>query len=346
MGHDHSHAGHSHVAPDRFSLAFMIAILANAGYVLIEAKYAYVAHSTSLLADAGHNLGDVLGLIFSWIAALLLSKKASERYSYGFKRTTIIASLTNAIVLLLSVLLILREAVEKFVHPSPMTSQAVMIVALVGILVNGGTALLFAKGAKEDLNLKSAFIHLVYDALISLGVVVIAGIIYFTQWEFLDPIAGLIIALVILWGTWSLMKDSLRLIMDGVPSNVDIIDIKDYLEKIDGVTGVHDLHVWGLSTRENALTVHLLIPARELTDTERQAIEQNLRQQFNIQHITIQIERGDGASCDTIHSCVTPAKTAHDDHDHAEHVHDHKADRQEPHSPKKGSCGHDHSHQH
>ena len=343
MGHNHAHH-HPAPSPEKMNTAFSIAIFANTFFVIIEVVYAYLAHSTSLLADAGHNLGDVLGLIFAWIATLLLKKKASDRYSYGFKRTTIIASLTNAIVLLLATLLIIREAIQKFVDPSTMVTQDVMIVAFIGILVNAGTAVLFLKGAKEDLNVKGAFLHLASDALVSLGVVIIAALVYFTHWEWLDPMAGLLIGVVIVIGTWNLLRDSIRLIMDGVPNNVDIADIKEYLEQIPGVTGVHDLHVWGLSTRENALTVHLIAPDHDFSDDERHTMEAHLKTNFNVHHITIQIERGDGANaCLRTHNCnQTVDAETHNEHDHDDHSHD--GHNHEDHNHSKETHPHEHAH--
>ncbi len=297
--HDHSshghHHGHSHGPVEaKFNLAFLIAILANSVFTLIEAGYSYFAHSTSLLADAGHNLGDVLGLIFAWIAAFLLTKSANARFSYGFKRTSIIASLTNAIILLLSVLLIIREAIEKFIHPANIIPQDVMLIAFVGIIINAGTALLFMRGRHDDLNIKGAFVHLAYDALMSLGVVIAAGIILLTHWEWLDPIVGLFIAAMILWGTWSLLKNSVNLIMDGVPEQIEMQKVQDYLNSIEGVASVHDLHIWGLSTKDIALTAHLTMPNKKLSDNDRHEINHVLNEQFKINHVTIQIEQGDG----------------------------------------------------
>ena len=289
MGHHHNHdhgGGHCHGNPEKVNAAFIISIIANLGFTIVEAFYAYAAHSTSLLADAAHNLGDVLGLLFAWVAILLLKKSPNAKFSYGFKRTTIIASLTNAIILLLTTVLIIREAVEKFIHPSAISAEDVMIVALIGIVINGGTALLFMRGRHDDLNVRGAFLHLAYDALISLGVVIAAGIIYYTGWEIIDPIVGLCIGALIIWGTWALLGDSLKLIMDGVPSQIEFHQVEDFLMKIDGVKSIHDLHIWGLSTKDNALTCHLIMPDRHLTDDERHDIEHQLHHQFKINHVT------------------------------------------------------------
>ncbi len=305
MSHHHHGHGHCHhQAPtDGFNRAFMISIVANLGYTLIQFFYAYWAHSTSLLADAGHNLGDVLGLAMAWIASLLLQKQASARYSYGFKKTTILASILNALILIFTCGLIIREAIEKFIHPTEIAALAVALVAFIGILVNAGTALLFMRGRKSDLNIKGAFLHLAFDALVSLGVVIAAGLIYWTGWQWIDPVVGLVIAAVILRGTWGLLRDSVNLVMDGVPRNIDSLAVKHYLENLPGVTELHDLHIWGLSTQENALTAHLIMPKNPLTDAERRTLNQALKQQFNIHHTTIQIEHGKEVVCDAHQHC-------------------------------------------
>src|SRR3990167_7220409 len=252
--HGHSH-GHSHQhddAPRSFNSAFMIAVSITLLYTGAEVIYGLVAHSMSLLADAAHNLGDILGLILSWIANWLLTFPARKRYSYGFKRTTIIAALANAFILVATSALIAYESIYKLIHLQEVNEQIVIIVGLVGIAVNFGCSLLFMSGAKSDLNIRSAFWHLMADALILVGVVVSAIIISYTGWVWIDPIVGLIIVMIVLWGTWGLLRDSLHLILDGIPHYVDHIGVKEYLHNIPGVTAVHDLHIWGLSTREIA----------------------------------------------------------------------------------------------
>ncbi len=315
--HDHSHShhnhhghhGHSHAhelpinSQGKTNLAFLLAILGNFAFTLIEIIFSYLAHSNSLLADAAHNLGDVLGLIFSWIALLLLQKSPNAKFSYGFKKTSIIASLINALILLSSIVLIFREAAEKFIHPSAINAPDVMLIAFIGILINSGTALLFIKNQHNDLNIRGAFLHLAYDALVSFGVVITAGIIYWTHWEFLDPLIGIGIGLMILWGTWSLLGRSISLIMDGVPQDIQLREVESYLLNISGVTGIHDLHIWGLSTQENALTAHLIMPSMILSDNQRHEINQDLKNKFKINHVTIQIERGDGDHDCKEHSC-------------------------------------------
>jgi len=294
--HDHSHHrhGHSHALPDKINNAFIIAITANLVFTILQFVYSYLANSTSLLADAGHNFGDVLGLAFAWIANLLLKKKSSDKMSYGFKKSTILAALSNALLLVLACVLIAVEAVEHLIHEQTINAMNVMVIASIGILVNGGTALLFMKG-QEDLNIKSAFMHLAYDALISLGVVIAAIIIYFTGWHIIDPIVGLIITVTIFWGAWGLLRDSVQLVMDAVPSHIDIEAVRNYLANITSVTEVHDLHIWGMSTSENALTAHLVIPNGLLSDEEREKINHDLLEKFKIHHSTIQIEQGNGS---------------------------------------------------
>lgn len=299
--HEHHH-GHHHVIPEQFNKAFLISIAANFSLTLVQIVYAYMAHSTSLLADAGHNLGDVMGLILAWLASLMLKKRASNNYSYGFKKMTIWASLINALILVFACGLILEEAISHLIHPEHVKSLYVISVALLGILVNGGTALLFSKG-QDDLNIKSAFLHLAYDALISLGVFLAGLIIYFTQWYWIDPILGLAIGGIIMWGSIKLLKQSVGLAMDAVPYNVNLIDVQHYLKNLPGVKAVHDLHIWSLSTRENALTAHLIMPNQTCSDEMRQKINLELKEKFNIHHATIQVEQGAGDLHCEHHNC-------------------------------------------
>lgn len=286
--HHHSHAEHTH----QINRAFVVAATLNFGFTLIEAIYAILAHSMSLLADAGHNLSDVLGLLFAWGANWLLTKSASERYSYGFKKTTILAALANALLLILATGMIAYESIIRLFDPSPITENIVIIVAFIGIFINGGTALLFIKDSKHDLNIRSAFLHLAGDALISIGVVITGIAIYFTHWHWLDPLVGLLIVIIILIGTWHLVRDSVNSILDAVPRHIEQSAVFSYLEKIPGVKEVHDLHIWGLSTREVALTTHLVMPEIILQDQDYYQINTDLKTKFNIDHVTIQIERG------------------------------------------------------
>lgn len=290
MSHHHSH-NHSH-APQSFNRAFVIAILLNLGFTLFQVFYAFIANSMSLMADAMHNFGDVFGLVLAFAANWLLTLPARKRYSYGFKKTTVLAALTNALILVGTSAIISYQAIYKFFHPTDVNEIIVIIVALVGIFINGGTALLFMKGAHDDLNIKGAFLHLLSDAMISLGVVASAILIYFTHWEWVDSIVGLLIVLVILWGTKGLLRDSVRLMLDAVPHHIDQAAIFQYLQKLPGVQKIHDLHIWGLSTKEIALTAHLVMPENHLTDADFEKINRELKTFFRIDHATLQIESG------------------------------------------------------
>lgn len=290
--HHHSHA-HTHATAIRsLNMAFAIAVLLTLGYTVAEVAYALIANSMSLLADAAHNLGDCLGLGLAWLANWLLSFPARKRYSYGFKRTTIIAALANASILVATSALIAYESFYKLFHLTSVNENIVIVVGIVGIFVNGGSSLLFMRGAQEDLNVKGAFLHLIADALLLVGVVVSAIIIRYTNWLWIDPVLGLIIVVIVIWGTWGLLRDSLRLILDAVPHYIDYIGVKKYLIDLPGVTAVHDLHIWGLSTREVALTVHLIMPTSTLSDAEYKKINTVLHNKFKISHATIQVETG------------------------------------------------------
>ncbi|MEO2178059.1 MAG: cation diffusion facilitator family transporter [bacterium] len=297
-GDPNSHAhGHTHdhgvVKFENINISFMIAVGANLLFTVIEAVYGFITNSVSLLGDAGHNLSDVLGLLLAWGAAYLVTKKSSDSYSFGFRRTTILAAMTNAIVLVLAAGFIAIESVERLFEPTPIATGPVMVVATIGIFINAGTAMLFMKGGKKDLNLRGAYLHLAYDAIISAGVVVAAAIIYFTQWWWIDPVVGLIIVFVILAGTWGLLRDSVNLILDAVPQGIERASVKRFLESIAGVTEVHDLHIWGMSTHENCLTAHLVMPENTLWDSEDSyaKISQELSRNFNIHHVTLQVEK-------------------------------------------------------
>ena len=295
--HDHSHHGHSHhnhhQGPVKsFNTAFAIAVILTLAYTFAEAGYGFYAHSMSLLADAAHNLGDGLGLILAWIANWLLSFPARKRYSYGFKRTTIIAALINAFILVATSALIAYESIYKLLNLSSVNENIVIVVGIIGIFVNGGTSLLFMRGAQDDINIKGAFLHLMADALILVGVVVSAFVIKYTNWLWVDPVVGLIIVAIVLWGTWSLLRDSVRLILDAVPHYVDHQGVRAYLSQYPGVTAVHDLHIWGLSTREVALTAHLVMPKESLTDADYKIINYELHEKFKVNHATIQVEKG------------------------------------------------------
>ncbi len=293
----HSHHGHGHhhhhsSSANSHNTAFALAVSLNAAFVLIEAGYALYANSMSLLADAGHNLGDVMGLGLAWLASWLLTRKASARYSYGYKKTTILAALLNAVLLLSTTLIIAIESIQKLWMPNHINESVMIWVAAIGIVINGSTALLFWRGHETDLNLKASFLHLAMDALISLGVVFTGIIIYFTKCWILDPLMGLVIVATILFSTWTLLRDSVNLILDGVPHSISKAAVETYLSSLTGVTAVHDLHIWGLSTRETALTAHLVMPGSVLSDADFLTINEHLLHQFQIAHVTIQVEQG------------------------------------------------------
>lgn len=303
-GHSHSHGGGHHHEVKSFNTAFAIAVSVTLFYTLAEAGYAFYAHSMSLLADAAHNLGDVLGLLLAWLANWLLSFPPRRRYSYGFKRTTIIAALINAFILVATSALIAYESVRRLLfYLTPINENIVIVMGIIGIFVNGGTSLLFMRGAHDDLNIKGAFLHLMADALILVGVVVSAIIIQYTGILWIDPVVGMIIVAIVLWGTWGLMRDSVILLMDAVPRYIDHAGIEKYLRGYPGVTALHDLHIWGLSTREVALTAHLIAPCY-LTDEDYEKINKKLKDEFNVQHATLQVETGsDTAPCARAKRC-------------------------------------------
>jgi cobalt-zinc-cadmium efflux system protein len=290
VAHDHHRRGHGE---NDYGRAFAIGIAVNLAYVAGEAVAGVLAHSLALLADAGHNLSDVLGLALAWGAAVLSRRGPSGRFTYGLKSSSILAALANAVILLLVTGGIGWEAVLRVVTPAPVDSAVMVWVAAAGIFVNGGTALLFASGRGRDLNIKSAFLHMAADALVTAGVVVAGIVIGLTGWQRLDPALSLVLAAVIIIGTWDLLKGALGLALNAVPETVDPAAVRAYLESVPGVTELHDLHIWGMSTTETALTCHLVMPAGHPGDTALNAITQELHQHFGIAHPTIQIELGD-----------------------------------------------------
>jgi cobalt-zinc-cadmium efflux system protein len=296
MTHDHSgHAHHPHGAAPDYGRAFAIGIGLNLVYVAAEAGYGLAAGSLALLADAGHNLGDVLGLGLSWGAALLGRREPSSRYTYGFRSSSILAALANALILLVVTGGIAWEAVRRLGDPVPIEGGVVAAVAAVGIAVNGATALLFASGRGSDLNLRSAFMHMAADALVTAGVVVAGIAIALTGLLWLDPAVSLIVSAIIVYGTWDLMRQSLSLALAAVPQGVDAGAVRAHLLALPGVTALHDLHIWGMSTTETALTCHLVMPQGHPGDAALSQIAHELRHRFNIHHATLQIELGDSA---------------------------------------------------
>ena len=292
-GHEHAgHAhGHQHVPVD-FSGRFVLGIALNVGFVAAEAVIGLLSHSLSLLADAGHNLSDVLGLVLSWVALVLSRRTPSARHTYGWRRSSILAALLNALLLLVALGAIVWEAIQRIRRPEPIQGWTIALVSLVGIIVNGGTALLFLAGSREDINVRSAFMHMAADAVTSLGVVLAGLIIVFTNWYLLDPIVSLLLAAVVFWGTWNLLHEALEMSLDAVPSNIDPESVRSFLQSWPGVQSVHDLHIWSLSTTEAALTAHLVMPEHNCDDEVVLAIGKALGEKFTIKHPTFQIERG------------------------------------------------------
>jgi cobalt-zinc-cadmium efflux system protein len=290
MGYD-GHP-HQHLTTD-YGGAFAIGIALNLAYVAGEAAAGVAAHSLALLADAGHNLGDVLGLGLAWGAAVLSRRGPSGRFTYGLKPSSILAALANAAILLVVTGGIAWEAILRFAAPLPVNSRLVIGVAATGIAVNGATALLFASGRNHDLNIKSAFMHMAADALVTAGVVVAGIIIGLTGWLWLDPAVSLVISVVIVVGTWSLLRSAIGLALDAVPEEVDAAAVKAHLAALPGVSALHDLHIWGMSTTETALTCHLVMPGGHPGDAALNAITHELHHHFGIVHATIQIELGD-----------------------------------------------------
>ncbi|HYJ53666.1 MAG TPA: cation diffusion facilitator family transporter [Allosphingosinicella sp.] len=299
-GHAHGsgdHAGHSH-APKDFGRAFLIGTTLNMGFVIVEAVFGILANSMALLADAGHNLSDVAGLLIAWGAASLAKRGPTRHYTYGFRRSSILAALFNALFLLVAMGAIAFEAIQRFSDPQPISSGTVMLVAGVGIVINTATALLFASGRKGDINIRGAYLHMAADAAVSAGVVVAGFAIAKTGWLWLDPLTSLAIVAVIFFGTWGLLKDSVGLSLDRVPEGIAPAEVEQKLALLPGVSRVHDLHIWGMSTTEVALTCHLVMPEGLPDDEFLHEAAATLKEEFGIDHTTIQIERRDDGSCD------------------------------------------------
>ncbi|HEX8216815.1 MAG TPA: cation diffusion facilitator family transporter [Allosphingosinicella sp.] len=292
-GHGHSHAhGHDH-APNDFGAAFAIGIALNLGFVAVEAAYGFIANSMALLADAGHNLSDVLGLAIAWTAAVLAKRPPSRRFSYGLRGVSILAALANALILLVAVAFIVYHAVVRLIIPDLVEGETIVIVAAIGILINGATALMFARGRKSDLNIRGAYLHMMLDALVSAGVVV-AGIgIAFTGWLWIDPVASLIVAALIFLGMADMLRESVTMALAGVPSSIDPDAVEEHLSTLPGVERIHDLHIWPMSTTEFALTAHLVMPAGFPGDRFLADCAHAIEHRFGITHSTLQIEVGD-----------------------------------------------------
>ena len=292
-GHGHHHHAHG---PANYNRAFAIGTALNLGFVLVEAAFGVIANSVALLADAGHNLSDVLALLLAWGAAWLTRRQPTSRHTYGFGSSSILASLINAMLLLVAVGAIAFEAIGRIFRPEPVAEFIVIWVAAAGILVNGATAWMFMRGRERDINIRGAYLHMASDAAVSAGVVVAAIAIWATGWYWLDPLASLAISVVIVLGSLDLLKESTRLAMAAVPGGVDRTGVERYLAGLSGVSAVHDLHIWAISTTETALTAHLVRPVMAPDDEFLRGVAAELKARFSIGHCTIQIEH-DGADC-------------------------------------------------
>ncbi len=287
-GHSHGH-GHSH-APASYGRAFAIGIVLNSVFVGIEAVYGFLSGSMALVADAGHNLSDVLSLVIAWGASVMTARPASSRFTYGYKSSSILAALVNAGLLLVAIGAILIETMRRFYVPAHVEGMTMIVVAGIGVIINTATALLFMSGRKNDLNIRGAFMHMAADALVSVGVVVAGILILLTGKAWIDPITSLIIVAVIAWGTWGLLKDSVKMGLLAVPDGIDEAAVKDHLAGLPGVAAVHDLHIWPMSTTETAFTAHLVMPDGHPGDSFLHGVAQQLDQIFGIHHSTIQVE--------------------------------------------------------
>ncbi|MBN1154600.1 cation transporter [candidate division KSB1 bacterium] len=284
MSHDHHHQRAN------FDRAFIIGITLNVIFVIVEAGFGLLSDSLALIADAGHNFSDVISLLLALGASMLARKAATEKRTYGLRKATVMASLGSAILLLVALGGITQEAIRRFANPTPVAGTTIFVVAAIGFVINTITALLFFKGQKHDLNIKGAFLHMAADAAVSMGVVFAGVLVLLTGWVWIDPVISLLIVIVILIGTWKLLKDSLNYAMDAVPESVDIAKVKNYLLSFDTVDCIHDLHVWPLSTTEIALTVHLVVKDAHLDNSFLRNVQQHLQDHFGIDHTTIQIE--------------------------------------------------------
>jgi len=295
MEDHHTHNHHNHTSPiTNVNTAFIVGICLNLLFVVVEAVVGLFINSLSLLSDAGHNLADVAALALSLLAFRFLKVRSTKKYTYGYRKTSILVALFNSFVLLISIGAIAYQAVYRFIHPVALDGTTIAIVAGIGIVINSITALLFLRDKDKDLNIKSAYLHLMSDAVVSLGIVAGGIVLYYTKWFWIDSVLSIIIVLVILYSTWNLLRSSLRLSLDGVPDNIRIDNIKATALKIPGVKGIHHIHVWAISTTENALTAHLVLP-KDISNEQEQSIKHQLKHELNLQHIqhlTLETERG------------------------------------------------------
>jgi cobalt-zinc-cadmium efflux system protein len=292
LGHSHGH-GHAHEPAD-FGQAFGVGVLVNLGFVVIEAVYGFASGSMALVADAGHNLSDVMSLLLAWGAAVAAKKPPTARYTWGYKSSTILAALANGGLLLVAIGAILIETLRRLAEPARVEGMTMIVIAGIGIAVNGATALLFARGRKGDINIRGAFLHMAYDALVSAGVVVAGALILWTGKRWIDPVTSLVIVAVIAWGTWGLLRDSVKMGLLAVPEGIDEATVRDHLARCEGVSAVHDLHIWPMSTTETALTAHLVMPGGHPGDAFLHALAHDLEHRFGIGHSTVQVEIAQG----------------------------------------------------
>lgn len=298
-GHHHHHAhdhDHDHGGPSSHGPAFAVGIILNLAFVAIEAVYGLISGSLALIADAGHNLSDVFGLVIAWGAMALSRRPPSRRFTYGLGKSSILAALVNAVVLMLAAGAIALEAVRRFADPQPVAGTTVMIVAAIGIAINLGTALLFVRGRRHDINIRGAFLHMAADAAVSAGVVVAGLAIGATGWLWIDPVTSIVIVAVIVAGTWGLLKEALAMSLAAVPPGIDAEAVRRHLAGLPGVTAVHDLHIWAMSTTDTALTAHLVMPEAADGDAFLCDVATGLRARFGIGHATLQVER-DAKAC-------------------------------------------------
>ena len=294
-GHSHAH-NHSH-APADFGRAFAIGIVLNTAFVVVEAVYGVLSGSMALIADAGHNLSDVLALLLAWAASVAAKRPPSGRFTYGYKSSTILAAFANAMLLAVTIGAILFETLHRMVSPSQVEGMTMVVIAGIGIAINTGTALLFLRGRHLDINIRGAFLHMAADALVSAGVVLAGLAIMWTGHLWIDPVTSLVIVAVIAWGTWGLARDSIKMSLNAVPDGIDEQAVRTHLATRPGVVSVHDLHIWPMSTTETALTAHLVIPGGHPGDAFLEQLAHGLEHEFGIAHITVQIASTRLAGC-------------------------------------------------
>lgn len=303
-GHDHAHGHHHHAGftPGSHGMAFALAVALNALFVVAEVVASFVSGSAALLADAGHNLGDVLSLLLAWGASVLAARPAGPGFTYGLKSSSILAAIANAALLWVALGAVLLETLQRFWTPEPVNGGMMMAVAAVGIAINLGSALLFARGSRHDLNLRAAFVHLMADAVVSASVVFAGLAILLTRQNWIDPVASLIITVGLAWGSWDLLKDAVKMGLLAVPRHIDEAAVRGFLAAQEGVSAVHDLHIWGMSTTESALTAHLVMPQGAPGDAFLHALAHELEERFGIHHATVQVECGAECGLDSPHA--------------------------------------------